>query len=86
MDDAQKRHGPKAKSAKHRKNQKSAANNMKDASQKLSDMKSSMEEEQAAEDMQAIRQLLENIVQLSFDEEKLMKECESHQHQQSSLC
>ena len=35
-------------------------------------MKSGMEMEQAAEDMQAIRQLLENIVTLSFDEEKLM--------------
>lgn len=54
------------------KNQKSAANNMKEASKKLSDMKNSMEQEQEAEDMQAIRQLLENIVQLSFDEEKLM--------------
>jgi hypothetical protein len=56
------------------KNQKSASNNMKNASQKLSDMKASMEAEQEAEDMQAIRQLLENIVQLSFDEEKLMKD------------
>ncbi len=54
------------------KNQKSAANNMKDAAQKLSSMKMSMDAEQEAEDMQAIRQLLENIVQLSFDEEKLM--------------
>lgn len=54
------------------KNQKSASNNMKNASQKLSDMKNSMEQEEEAEDMQAIRQLLENIVQLSFDEEKLL--------------
>ncbi len=54
------------------KNQKKAANNMKNAAQKLSDMQMQMEMEQAAEDMQAIRQLLENIVQLSFDEEKLM--------------
>lgn len=54
------------------KNQKSAANNMKNAAQKMKDMKSGMEMEQAAEDMQAIRQLLENIVTLSFDEEKLM--------------
>ena len=59
------------------KNQKSAANNMKEASKKLSDMKNSMEAEQEAEDMQAIRQLLENIVQLSFDEEKLMKNLKS---------
>ena len=33
-----------------------------------------MDAEQEAEDMQAIRQLLENIVSLSFDEEKLMKD------------
>ena len=59
------------------KNQKSAANNMKDASQKLSSMKMSMDAEQEAEDMQAIRQLLENIVQLSFDEEKLMSNLKS---------
>lgn len=56
------------------KNQKSAANNMKDAAQKLGKMKSAMEEEEAAEDMQAVRQLLENIVKLSFDEEKLMND------------
>lgn len=54
------------------KNQKNAANNMKNAAQKMSDMKNQMEQEQEAEDMQAIRQLLENIVKLSFDEEKLM--------------
>lgn len=56
------------------KNQKSAANNMKDAAQKLGKMKDAMEEEEAAEDMQAVRQLLENIVKLSFDEEKLMND------------
>lgn len=53
-------------------NQKNAANNMKNASKKLSDMKQQMEQEQEAEDMQAIRQLLENILRLSFDQEKLM--------------
>ncbi|HRG87375.1 MAG TPA: DUF4175 family protein [Chitinophagales bacterium] len=58
-------------------NQKNAANNMKDAAQKLSDMKMAMEAEENAEDMQAVRQLLENIVQLSFDEEKLMNALKS---------
>ncbi|MCS6935826.1 MAG: DUF4175 family protein [Chitinophagales bacterium] len=53
-------------------NQKSAANNMRNAAQKMKEMKSAMESEEAAEDMQAIRQLLENIVTLSFDQEKLM--------------
>jgi hypothetical protein len=56
------------------KNQKSAANNMKNAAQKMNDMKMQMEQEQNAEDMQAIRQLLENIVRLSFEEEKLMND------------
>ncbi len=71
MDDAQQQIDSKQNSSAS-KNQKSAANNMKNAAQKMSDMKSAMEAAEAAEDMQAIRQLLENIVQLSFDEEKLM--------------
>lgn len=71
MDDAQQNQEQKQNS-KASQNQKSAANNMKNASQKMSEMKAQMEQEQNAEDMQAIRQLLENIVQLSFDEEKLM--------------
>ncbi len=53
-------------------NQKSASNNMKNAAQKMKDMKSKMESDAMAEDMKAIRQLLENIVRLSFDQEKLM--------------
>jgi DNA repair exonuclease SbcCD ATPase subunit len=56
------------------KNQKSASNNMKNAGQKMKGMKQKMEEDQQAEDMQALRQLLENIVSLSFDEEKLMND------------
>lgn len=71
QDDAQKDMDQK-KNDSASKNQKSAANNMKNASQKMSDMKMQMEQEQNAEDMEAIRQLLENIVQLSFDEENLM--------------
>lgn len=73
MSDAQQNQEQKQNS-KASQNQKSAANNMKDASQKLSDMKMQMEQEEAAEDMQAIRQLLENIIKLSFDEEKLMND------------
>jgi hypothetical protein len=37
-------------------------------------MKNAMDMEQEAEDMQAIRQLLKNILTLSFDEEKLMSD------------
>ena len=62
----------KNQNGKASKNQQSAANNMKDASQKMGEMKMKMEQEQEAEDMDAIRQLLKNTLQLSFDEEKLM--------------
>lgn len=55
-------------------NQKSAANNMKNAAQKMKDMKNKMEQDAMAEDMQALRQLLKNIMKLSFEQEKLMDE------------
>ena len=45
---------------------------MKDAAKKLSKMKSDMEQEENSEDMAALRQLLKNILSLSFDQEKLM--------------
>ena len=54
------------------KNQKSASKNMKSASQKLSQMQQKMQEEEQAEDLSALRQLLKNILSLSFDQEKLM--------------
>lgn len=54
------------------KKQKEAAKKMDDAAKSLQAMKDALEKEEDAEDMQAIRQLLKNILQLSFDEEKLM--------------
>ena len=54
------------------KSQQGAQQDMKEASESLSAMKQAMEAEEEGEDMQAIRQLLKNILQLSFDEEKLM--------------
>lgn len=62
----------KNQNSKASQSQQSAANNMKNASQKMGDMKMKMEQEENAEDMDAIRQLLKNTLQLSFDEEKLM--------------
>ena len=56
------------------KNQKSAAKNMKNAAKKLAKIKADMEAEESEEDMQALRQLLKNILTISFDQEKLMKE------------
>ncbi|MFN8276997.1 MAG: DUF4175 family protein [Chitinophagales bacterium] len=54
------------------KNQKSAAQNMKNAASKMQQMKQGMEQEENAEDMQLLRQLLKNVLTLSFDQEKLM--------------
>ena len=71
MSDAQQNMDQKQNS-KASKSQKNASSNMKDAAQKLSDLKDKMDQEQEAEDIQAVRQLLKNILQLSFDEEKLM--------------
>jgi hypothetical protein len=78
MDDAQQdqqdaqQNMSQKQNSKASKSQKSAAQNMKDAAKKLAKMKSSMEAEDDAEDMAALRQLLKNILTLSFDQEKLM--------------
>jgi hypothetical protein len=56
------------------KNQKSAAKNMKAAAKKLAKMKADADAEENEEDMQALRQLLKNVLTLSFDQEKLFKE------------
>lgn len=54
------------------KNQKSAANNIKNAAVKLAQMQQQMQQEQQAEDLKSLRQLLKNILSLSFDQENLM--------------
>lgn len=56
------------------KNQKSAADKMKEMSQKLSQMKQDMQMKQNAENMEDLRQILENLLTLSFDQEDVMKE------------
>jgi len=56
------------------KKQSSASSKMKSASKKMMAMKEKMEDDENAEDMQAIQQLLKNTIQLSFDEEKLMND------------
>ncbi len=64
-----------------KKQNKKASQSQKGAAEQMDqlahEMKSGMQsgaQEQQEEDMDALRQLLENIVQLSFDEEKLMAE------------
>lgn len=62
-------------------NKKSAAKSQKSASEKMQEMKESMEkamaeeeEQQQEENAQALRQILENLVNLSFAQEELAKE------------
>ncbi|HEU4718675.1 MAG TPA: DUF4175 family protein [Bacteroidia bacterium] len=59
-------------SKKGSQNQKNAAQQMQDLSAQLQAAQKKMDEEENAEDMQAIRQLLSNLIQLSFDQEALM--------------
>lgn len=65
----------------NKKQNKKAGQSQKNAAEQMDqlahEMRSSMQsgaEEQQEEDMDALRQLLENIVQLSFDEEQLMND------------
>jgi hypothetical protein len=53
--------------------QKNAAQKMGELSKEMQAAQSSMESEQQEEDMQAIKQLLSNLLQLSFDQEALMQ-------------
>ena len=54
------------------KSQKSAASKMKEMAEQMAKMQSKMEEDQNAEDMASVRQILQNLVHLSFDQEALM--------------
>jgi len=54
--------------------QKGAADKMKKMSDKMKQMKQDMEAEQSSENMKDLRQILDNLLHVSFDEEALMKE------------
>lgn len=54
--------------------QKKAAKAMKNMSKAMSDAMDAAEMEQMQEDMDAMRDILENLITLSFDQEKLMKD------------
>lgn len=62
------------KNKKASESQKNAADKMQEMSEQLSAMMDGMQMEQMEEDMKAIRQLLENLITLSLDQEALMKE------------
>ncbi len=54
--------------------QKKAAKSMREMSQSMSEAMEAAEMEQMEEDMDALRDILENLITLSFDQEKLMKD------------
>ncbi len=60
--------------SKASKSQKSAADKMKKMSERMQQQQQQDEMEQEEEDMAALRYLLENLIQFSFDQEALMRE------------
>jgi hypothetical protein len=62
------------KSQKASQSQKSASGKMKKLSEKLTQMQHEMEQEDEGEDMEAIRQILDNLVKISFDQEDIMNQ------------
>jgi hypothetical protein len=54
--------------------QKKAAQKMKNKANKMKQSQKKSKEDQTAEDLKAVRQLLENLVSLSFDQEQNMKD------------
>jgi hypothetical protein len=53
-------------------NQKKAGQKMQDMAEQMSEMKKTSQAQQQSEDMESLRAILENLIQLSFDEEKLI--------------
>lgn len=60
------------KNNKASQNQKNAAEQMKKMSQSMAQMQEQMQQEQMEMDLKALRQLLDNLIRLSFDQEDLM--------------
>jgi hypothetical protein len=54
--------------------QKNASQKMNQMAQQMGEMMSQMEQQQEGEDEQALRDILNNLIQLSFDQEALMKD------------
>ena len=54
--------------------QKDAAEKMEEMSKQLSQMQAEMQQKNSAEDINALREILENLVQLSFSQEDVMKQ------------
>lgn len=60
------------KSKKASESQKSAAEKMEELAQKMEEMKTKDQQEQAQEDMDALRQLIENLINFSIEQEDVM--------------
>lgn len=60
------------KNQKASESQKNASQKMKALSKKLKDQQSEMEAKEMEMDMRALRELLDNLIQVSFDQEKVM--------------
>ena len=71
----------KGKDKKASESQQDAADQMKQMAQQMAAMQQEAEQESASEDMDALRDLLENILMLSFDEELLMAEVKTTDEQ-----
>lgn len=63
-----------SKSGKASKAQKSAAEKMEKMSEQMKQSQQSSEEESLEEDVSKLREILENLLQLSFEQEQLMKQ------------
>lgn len=62
------------KTLKASQSQNSASGKMKKLSEKLTEMQQEMEQQDEGEDMEAIRQILDNLVKISFDQEDIMNQ------------
>ena len=62
------------KQEKANKNQKKAGQKMQEMAAEMTEQKKSKESEQQSEDIESLRAILENLIQLSFDEEQLMED------------
>jgi len=61
-----------AKPQKASQSQNNASDKMKKLSEKLTEMQQAMEEEGEGEDIETLRQILDNLVKISFDQEEVM--------------
>lgn len=64
----------KKNNKKSSESQENAQEKMEQMKQSMSDMMSSMQSEQQSENMEDLRALLENLIELSFDQENLMEQ------------